>query len=57
MDKKVIPFGKTKNVSYVLDFDDYIYALNYDGGILLGFLIVIHTNIKYPQYHNLRYDN
>ena len=53
---KLIPFNETKNISYVLDFDDYMNALNYEDNPLLGFMKVIHMNPKYPQYYNIRYD-
>ena len=53
---KLIPFNETKNISYVLDFDDYMNALSYEDDLLLGFMMVIHMNPKYPQYYNIRYD-
>lgn len=52
----LIPFRNMPNVSYILDFNDYRFALTYEDGLFFGFMIMIHMNEKYPQYHNLRYD-
>ena len=52
----MIPFVDMPNVSSMLDIEDYTFALTYPKGSFLGFMIVIHMNTKYPQYHNLRHD-
>ena len=52
----VIPFRRMPNVSSLLDMEDYEFALTHPESIFIGFLITIHANVKYPQYHNLRYD-
>ena len=51
----ITPFERMGNVSNELDFDDYKFALTYHKGLFFGFIIVIHMNTKYPQYHNLMY--
>jgi len=52
----VIPFRSMKNVSSELDTEDYIKALSHPDGPYLGFMMAIHVNSKYPQWHNIRYD-
>ncbi len=51
----VIPFRSMPNACKILDTEDYLTALSYCKGPLLGFMIVIHMNTKYPEWHNMRY--
>lgn len=55
---KVIAFDKThETISTTLNIGDYMDATSYDAGPFFGFIKVVHMSPKYPQYHNLKWEN
>ena len=51
----LVYFGSEVDISTRLDTGDYLTALSYSEGPFLGFMLVIHMNVKYPEWNNIRY--